>query len=66
MAEHPALKGQRIDLLFLDTTYAKPTHTHPPQAGLPSYEQIVRHTKLRYGMSMMQMPCLPLDCRISA
>lgn len=31
MAEHAALRNQRIDLLFLDTTYAKPNHTHPPQ-----------------------------------
>lgn len=31
MAEHPALKGQTIDILFLDATYAKPQHTHPPQ-----------------------------------
>ena len=61
MAEHPALKGQRIDLLFLDTTYAKPNHTHPPQAGLPSHEQIVRHTKLRYESNRMQVPCLLLE-----
>ena len=58
MAEHPALKGQRIDLLFLDTTYAKPNHTHPPQAGLPSHEQTVRHTKLRCGTSRMQVTCI--------
>lgn len=31
MAEHPKLKSQTIDVLFLDTTYAKPQHTHPPQ-----------------------------------
>lgn len=35
MAEHPAIKSQRIDLLFMDTTYAKPTHTHPPQVIFP-------------------------------
>lgn len=37
MAKHPALANQRIDLLFLDTTYAKPTHTHPPQVPLLFY-----------------------------
>lgn len=34
MAQHPALKGQTIDMLFMDTTYAKPNHTHPPQVWL--------------------------------
>ncbi len=32
MGEHPALRGQHIDLLFMDTTYGSPKHVHPPQA----------------------------------
>lgn len=32
MAQHPALRGQHIDLLFMDTTYGSPKHVHPPQA----------------------------------
>ncbi|KAK9832766.1 hypothetical protein WJX84_012067 [Apatococcus fuscideae] len=31
MAEHPALKGKPLDVLYLDTTYALPKHVHPPQ-----------------------------------
>ena len=34
LADAPALQGLRIDLLFLDTTYASPKHTHPPQVPL--------------------------------
>jgi len=32
MGAHPALRGQHIDLLFMDTTYGSPKHVHPPQA----------------------------------
>ena len=31
MGKHPALAKQRIDQLFLDTTYASPKHTFPSQ-----------------------------------
>lgn len=31
MAQHPALVGQPLDVLYLDTTYAAPRHLHPPQ-----------------------------------
>lgn len=31
MGQHPALRGRRIDLLFMDTTYGLPKHVHPPQ-----------------------------------
>ena len=31
MGKHPALANQRIDQLFLDTTYASPKHTFPSQ-----------------------------------
>jgi DNA cross-link repair 1A protein len=31
MAQHPALAGQPLDVLYLDTTYAAPRHLHPPQ-----------------------------------
>lgn len=31
MAEEPPLRGQPLDILFLDTTYANPRHTHPHQ-----------------------------------
>ncbi len=31
MAEEPALQGLPLDILFLDTTYSNPRHTHPPQ-----------------------------------
>lgn len=31
MREQPGLAGVRVDLLFLDTTYAAPKHTQPPQ-----------------------------------
>jgi hypothetical protein len=31
MGKHPALASQRIDQLFLDTTYASPKHTFPSQ-----------------------------------
>ena len=31
MGRHPALAKQRIDQLFLDTTYASPKHTFPSQ-----------------------------------
>jgi DNA cross-link repair 1A protein len=32
MGQHPALRTRRIDLLFLDTTYASPQHVFPSQA----------------------------------
>ena len=32
MAEEAALRGLPLDILFLDTTYSNPRHTHPPQA----------------------------------
>ena len=31
MASHPALSGRRLDLLYLDTTYADPQYTFPTQ-----------------------------------
>ncbi|KAK9918001.1 hypothetical protein WJX75_000449 [Coccomyxa subellipsoidea] len=31
MGRHPALKNERIDMLFLDTTYASPKHIFPCQ-----------------------------------
>lgn len=31
MAEHPALRSTRIDILMLDTTYALEKHVFPPQ-----------------------------------
>jgi Cft2 family RNA processing exonuclease len=31
MAQHPALAGRPLDVLYLDTTYAAPRHLHPPQ-----------------------------------
>jgi hypothetical protein len=34
MAQHPALAGQPLDVLYLDTTYAAPRHLHPPQVPL--------------------------------
>ena len=34
MARHPALRARRIDLLFLDTTYASPQHVFPSQVRL--------------------------------
>ena len=33
MAEHPAIKGQPLDVLYLDTTYCLPKHVHPHQVG---------------------------------
>ena len=33
MGKHPALAKQRVDQLFLDTTYASPKHTFPSQVG---------------------------------
>ena len=38
MASHPALRRLRVDLLYLDTTYAAPKHVHPPQVcmGAPT------------------------------
>ena len=33
MGKHPALAKQRIDQLFLDTTYASPKHTFPSQVS---------------------------------
>lgn len=35
MGRHPALKNQRIDMLFLDTTYASPKHVFPCQVSCP-------------------------------
>lgn len=35
MAQHPALRRVRVDLLYMDTTYAAPKHVHPPQARAP-------------------------------
>jgi DNA cross-link repair 1A protein len=32
MAEHPALKGQQVDILILDTTYCTPRWSLPPQS----------------------------------
>ena len=34
MGKHPALAKQRVDQLFLDTTYASPKHTFPSQVGI--------------------------------
>lgn len=34
MGQHPALRGRRIDLLFMDTTYGLPKHVHPPQVQI--------------------------------
>lgn len=34
MADHPALAGRSLDVLYLDTTYASPRHLHPPQVSL--------------------------------
>jgi DNA cross-link repair 1A protein len=33
MANHPALRGTRIDILFLDTTYCLPKFTFPTQVS---------------------------------
>lgn len=34
MADHPALAGKPLDILYLDTTYAAPRHLHPPQVRI--------------------------------
>ena len=34
MGRHPALRARRIDLLFLDTTYASPQHVFPSQVRI--------------------------------
>ena len=55
LADAPALQGLRIDLLFLDTTYASPKHTHPPQVPcLPTCHIAcsVHHSIERPGWTM--------------
>ena len=38
MADHPALRGVQVDLLYMDTTYAAPKHLHPPQVSRGTVE----------------------------
>ena len=47
LADAPALQGLRIDLLFLDTTYASPKHTHPPQVCVHSSSIRASHAPCR-------------------
>lgn len=52
MKEIPALKGAKIDKLFLDTTYAHPKHQFRPQSDV--INDIIRHVKeflSKYGES---------------
>lgn len=36
LADHPALKACKVELLYLDTTYCLPKHVFPSQASLQS------------------------------
>ena len=33
LAEHPALKANKIDILYMDTTYCLPKHVFPSQVS---------------------------------
>ena len=33
LAEHPALKACKVDLLYMDTTYCSPKHVFPSQVA---------------------------------
>jgi len=56
MAQHPALLKQKIDYLFLDTTYASPKHTHPPQVTQFYTSPPSPHPALRLRMQSCAAP----------
>ncbi|KAG8691491.1 hypothetical protein FRC08_010163 [Ceratobasidium sp. 394] len=58
-ASHPAIQGQRIDIVYLDTTYLSPKYCFPPQSMvIDACAQLAKQHVL--GEKSKSLPVLPL------